>query len=132
MLHSVVNEKRSSFYKYFLDLFLKAVMTEDHSQPEIVRFLILFQNMQWKYLNLGREISFSELFWKFLEILEDPQFFGGITYLCSQNFCSKQAFEAELFQFCQIMRLSFPDEVFPNAITSVLTPWLRAYSNRSL
>ena len=112
VLHSVVNEKRSSFYKYFLDLFLKAVMTEDHSQPEIVSFLILFQNMQWKYLNLGREISFSELFWKFLEILEDPQFFGGITYLCSQNFCSKQAFEAELFQFCQIMRLSFPDEVF--------------------
>jgi len=106
VLHSVVNEKRSSFYKYFLDLFLNAdVMTEDHSQPEIVRFLILFQN-------LGREISFSELFWKFLEILEDPQFFGGIRYLCSKTFCSKQAFEAEFFQFCQIMRNSFPEEVF--------------------
>ena len=113
VLHSVVNEERSSFYKYFLDLFLNAdVMTGYHSQPEIVSFWIIFQNMQWKYLNLGRTVSFSELFWKFLEILEDPQFFGGIRYLCSKTFCSKQAFEAEFFQFCQIMRNSFPEEVF--------------------
>ncbi len=113
VLHSVVNEERSSFYKYFLDLFLKAnVMTEDHSQPEIVRFLIIFQNMQWKYKYLGRTVSFSELFWKFIEILEDPQFFGGITYLCSQTFCSKQAFEAELFQFCQTMRNSPTEDSF--------------------
>lgn len=114
VLHSVVNEERSSFYKYFLDLFLKAnVMTEEHSQPEIVKFWINFQNMQWKYLIfLKREFSFSQILMKFLEILEDPQFFGGIRRLCSQTFCSKQAFEADFFQFCQTMRNSPTGDIF--------------------
>jgi hypothetical protein len=114
VLHSVVNEERSSFYKYFLDLFLKAnVMTGEDSKPEIVKFWIDFREMQWKYLLfLNREFSFSQILMKFLEILEDPQIFRGITYLCSQTFCSKQAFEAELFQFCQTMRNSPTENSF--------------------
>jgi hypothetical protein len=114
VLHSVVNEERSSFYKYFLDLFLKAnVMTEEHSKPEIVKFWIDFREMQWKYLLfLKREFSFSQILMKFLEILENPQFFRGITCFCSQTFCSKQAFEADFFQFCQTMRNSPTEDSF--------------------
>ena len=113
VLHSVVNGERSSFYKYFLDLFLNAhVMDEKGSVSNFIIFWVDFQNMRWKYLNLGRTVSFSEVFWKFLEILEDPQFFHGIRDLCSQNFSSKTEFEAVFFQFCQIMRNSFPEEVF--------------------
>jgi hypothetical protein len=114
VLHSVVNEERSSFYKYFLELFLKAnVMTGEDSKPEIVKFWIDFREMQWKYLLfLNREFSFSQILMKFLEILEDPQFFRGITCFCSQTFCSKQAFEAVFFQFCQTMRNSPTEDSF--------------------
>jgi hypothetical protein len=113
VLHSVVNGERSSFYKYFLDLFLHSdVKDEKGSQSDFVNFWIDFQNMRWKYISLGRTVSFSKVFWKFLEILEDQQFFDGISHLCSKKFSSKTEFESEFFQFSQSMQNSFPEDCF--------------------
>jgi hypothetical protein len=113
VLHSIINGERSSFYEYFLDLFLHSdVKDEKGSESNFVKFWIDFQNMRWKYLRLGMTVSFSEVFWKFLEILEDPCFFDGIRHFCCQNFSSKEEFEAEFFQFCQRMKNSIPEEIF--------------------
>jgi len=109
VFHSVIHERRDFLYAETLDLFLEGAKNVDSS---LLVFWVHFLNMQGRYLDLGRSVSFSHALTSFLDIVGDPQFFGGFHQFCSQDFNSHYAFQISFLQFCQSMRNSAPENIF--------------------
>jgi hypothetical protein len=107
VLHSVISGEDT----FWLDLFLKGSMKSDDSPTELYNFWIHFSNMQGRYIDTIT-VSFSEMLFSFLDILEEPQFFRELQNFCSEDFDSQKDFEEKFLHFGQIMKNSPPECIF--------------------
>lgn len=109
VLHSVISGEDT----FWLDLFLKGSRKSDNSPTELYKFWIHFSNMQGIYID-RITVSFSEMLFSFLDILEEPQFFSALQNFCSDDFDSKKDFEEKFLQFWKNMKNSPPESIFYN------------------
>lgn len=109
VLHSVISGEDT----FWLDLFLKGSRKSDNSPTELYNFWIHFSNMQGIYIDTIT-VSFSEMLFSFLDILEEPQFFRALQNFCSDDFDSQKDFEEKFLQFWQNMTNSSPESIFSN------------------
>lgn len=109
VLHSVISGEDT----FWLDLFLKGSRKSDNSPTKLYNFWIHFSNMQGIYID-RITVSFSEMLFSFLDILEEPQFFSALQNFCSDDFDSQKDFEEKFLQFWQNMKNSPPESIFYN------------------
>lgn len=109
VLHSVISGEDT----FWLDLFLKGSRKSDNSPTELYKFWIDFSNMQGRYID-RITVSFSEMLFSFLDILDELQFFRELQNFCSNDFDSKEDFEEKILHFWQIMKNSPPQSIFSN------------------
>jgi hypothetical protein len=113
IFHSILEGQDSVFYFDSLQLFLNgAKIEEDHSYPEFYRFWVHFKNMRGRYIELGRRVSFSDMFFIFLDILENPHFFGGLQQFCSEKIPTQVQFQQNFTHFVQSMQNTNTDNIF--------------------
>ena len=113
IFRSILEGQDSVFYFDALQLFLNgAKIVEDSSYPEFVKFWVQFKNMRGRYIESGRRVSFSDMFFIFLDILENPYFFGGLRQFCSEKFTTQAQFQQIFAHFVQIMQNTAADQIF--------------------
>jgi len=114
VLHSVIEEmKGEDSHIFSLNLVLTSSVNSDPSYTILQQFWVEFSKLRGKYIK-ERTVSFSEMLFSFLDILEEPQFFRSLQNFCFNDFVSQKDFEEKFLQFWLWQRMinSHPKDIF--------------------